>query len=125
MERSPTTSRSLDFYYYINEDTFEKQYKEVLSGYRQWKDKDHAAEWLVFPENIGPRLCIDETSISDGELYTIVSDARGGKGSLVAIINGIKSDYIIDILKCRIPFSKRLKVREVTLDMSNSMGKIA
>lgn len=127
MERSPTTSRSLDFYYHINGNTFEKQYKEVLSGYRQWKDRNHAAEWLVFPENIGPRLCIDETSISDGELYTIVSnpDAHGKKGSLVAIINGVKSDYIIDVLRRRIPFSKRLKVREITLDMSNSMGKIA
>ena len=127
MERSPTTSRSLDFYYHINGDTFEKQYKEVLSGYREWKDREHAAEWLVFPENIGPRLCIDETSISDGELYTIVSnpDARGKKGSLVAIINGVKSEYIINILRRKIPFSKRLKVSEITLDMSNSMGKIA
>lgn len=127
MERSPTTSRSLDFYYHINGDTFEKQYKEVLSGYREWKDRGHAAEWLVFPENTGPRLCIDETSISDGELYTIVSnpDARGKKGSLVAIINGVKSEYIINILRRKIPFSKRLKVNEITLDMSNSMGKIA
>lgn len=107
MERSPTTSRSLDFYYHINGDTFEKQYKEVLSGYREWKDREHAAEWLVFPENTGPRLCIDETSISDGELYTIVSnpDARGKKGSLVAIINGVKSEYIINILRRKIPFS--------------------
>lgn len=127
MERSPTTSRSLDFYYHINGDTFEKQYKEVLSGYREWKDREHAAEWLVFPENTGPRLCIDETSISDGELYTIVSnpDARGKKGSLVAIINGVKSEHIINILRRKIPFSKRLKVNEITLDMSNSMGKIA
>lgn len=79
MERSPTTSRSLDFYYHINGDTFEKQYKEVLSGYREWKDREHAAEWLVFPENTGPRLCIDETSISDGELYTIVSNPMPGE----------------------------------------------
>ena len=45
---------SLELYYHINRDTFEKQYKEVLSGYRRWTDKDHTAEWLVFPENIGP-----------------------------------------------------------------------
>ena len=44
----------LEPYYHINRDTFEKQYKEVLSGYRQWTDKDHTAEWLVVPENIGP-----------------------------------------------------------------------
>lgn len=49
-----TTFRSLDLYFHINGDTFEEQYKEVLSDYRQWTDKDHTAEWLVFPENIGP-----------------------------------------------------------------------
>jgi hypothetical protein len=31
--------------------------------------KTHAKEWLIFPENIGKRLSIDETS-SNGELYT-------------------------------------------------------
>lgn len=76
----PTTSRSLDDYYHINGSTFEKQYNEVLSGYRQWSEFSHADEWLVFPKNIGKRLCIDETAISDGELYAIVSnpEARGG-----------------------------------------------
>lgn len=38
METIPTTSRSLDHYYHINGDTFEKQYKEVLSGYREWSE---------------------------------------------------------------------------------------
>ena len=53
METIPTTSRSLDHYYHINGDTFEKQYKEVLSGYREWSELSHAEDWLVFPENIG------------------------------------------------------------------------
>ena len=53
METIPTTSRSLDRYYHINGDTFEKQYKEVLSGYREWSELSHAEDWLVFPENIG------------------------------------------------------------------------
>ena len=52
METIPTTSRSLDRYYHINGDTFEKQYKEVLSGYREWSELSHAEDWLVFPENI-------------------------------------------------------------------------
>ena len=36
METKPTTSRSLENYYHINGDTFEKQYKEQLSGFRTW-----------------------------------------------------------------------------------------
>ena len=51
METIPTTSRSLDRYYHITGDTFEKQYKEVLSGYREWSELSHAEDWLVFPEN--------------------------------------------------------------------------
>ena len=74
METIPTTSRSLDRYYHINGDTFEKQYKEVLSGYREWSELSHAEDWLVFPENIGESICIDETAPSNGELYTIVSN---------------------------------------------------
>lgn len=93
METRPTTSRSLETYYHIDGSTFEKQYKEVLSGYRQWSDLSHADKWLLFPKNIGKGLCIDETAISDGELYTIVSnpEARGGKGSLVALVKGVKA----------------------------------
>ena len=64
METIPTTSRSLDRYYHINGDTFEKQYKEVLSGYREWSELSHAEDWLVFPENIGESICIDETAPS-------------------------------------------------------------
>ena len=125
METKPTTSRSLDNYYHINGDTFEKQYKEVLSGYRQWNEYSHADEWLIFPENVAKRLCIDETSISDGELYTIVSnpEARGRKGSLVALVKGVSSNDVIDTLKL-IPEDKRSVVEEVTMDMSNSMNLI-
>ncbi len=125
METRPTTSRSLDAYYHINGDTFEKQYKEVLSGYRRWNEYSHADEWLIFPENVGKRLCIDETSISDGELYTIVSnpEARGREGSLVALVKGVSSNDVIDTLKL-IPEDKRSVVEEVTMDLSNSMNLI-
>lgn len=79
----------------------------------------------MFAKNIGPRLCIDETSMSNGELYTIISnpDARGKKGTLVAIIEGVKSDDIIAIIH-KIPERHRRLVKEVTLDMSNSMNRI-
>ena len=52
METIPTTSRSLDRYYHINGDTFEKRYKEILCGYREWSESSHAEEWLVFPGNM-------------------------------------------------------------------------
>ena len=54
------TCRTLEAFYHINAHTFEKQYKETLSGFRDWDQLDHADSWLLFPENIGPHLAIDE-----------------------------------------------------------------
>ena len=74
METSPVTCRTLEEFYHIDGHTFEKQYKEVLSGYRNWEQLSHAGEWMLFPENMGPYLAIDETSLSNGELYTFVTN---------------------------------------------------
>lgn len=125
MERYPITARSLEPYFHIDGDQFERQYKDSLSDYRIWPEQDHADEWLVFPQNIGPSICIDETSLSNGDLYTLVTnrDSRGGKGTIIALASGVRSEDIISVLK-RIPSEKRDEVKEVTMDMSNSMNKI-
>ena len=125
METSPVTCRTLEEFYHIDGHTFEKQYKEVLSGFREWDQLDHADEWLLFPDNVGPRLAIDETSLSNGELYTFVTnrDARTRERSLVAVVAGTRSEDVISVL-LRIDGEKRLAVREVTLDLSDSMRKI-
>jgi len=41
---------------------------------------------LLFPENIGELLSLDETEMSNGELYTILTNksAKGKQGSIVA-----------------------------------------
>ena len=106
------TCRTLEDFYYIDAHTFEKQYKETLSGYHTWSELSHADEWLVFPENIGPNLAIDETSLSNGELYTIVTnrDRHGGEGCLVAVVSGTKSENIIKALET-IPEQEREKGR--------------
>lgn len=126
METVPTTSRLLDRYYHINGDTFEKQYKEVLSGYREWPELSHAEDWLVFSENMGESICTDETAPSNGELYTIVSNrsSHGGKGTVIAIVKGVSADVVTDAL-VRIDEGKRRMVKGITMDMSNSMRLIA
>ena len=74
-------------------DLLVQQYKKHLSDYSSWEPLSHADQWLIFPGNLGPRLSIDESSLSRGELYTIVTnkDGHGGKGTLVAIIEGVKA----------------------------------
>ena len=119
------TCPTLEEYYHIDGHTFEKQYKEVLSDFRAWDQLSHADEWLLFPDNIGPRLAIDESSLSNGELYTFVTnrDARTRECSLVAVVAETKSEDVITVLK-RIDESQRYAVKEVTLDLSDSMRKI-
>ena len=125
METSPLTCRTLEDFYRIDGHSFEKQYKECLSGFREWDQLEHADQWLLFADNIGPRLAIDESSLSNGELYTFVTnrDAHTRECSLVAVVAGTKSEDVIAVLQ-QIEEEKRHQVREVTLDLSDSMRKI-
>lgn len=119
------TCRTFEEFYHIDGHTFEKQYKETLSGFRDWEQLEHADKWILFPENIGPHLAIDESSLSNGELYTFVTnrDRNGREGSLVAVVAGTKSEDVIQVLE-QIEQSKREEVEEVTLDLSDSMRRI-
>lgn len=91
-----------------------------------WGEREHADEWLVFPENVGPRMSIDETEATNGEVYTVLTnkDAKGRRGVLAAIIKGTKSEVVEAALE-RIPEDARAKVEEITLDLSPSMRHIA
>ena len=125
MDNYPISSNSLEKFYHIDGEQFAQQYKEYLSDYYSWAQRPHADDWITFPGNIGSRLSIDETSLSNGELYTILTNkaAKGKKGALVAMIKGTKAEDVIEILKF-IPLRLRRKVKEITLDMAGSMGQI-
>ncbi len=99
-----------------------RHYKYQSSGYTQWDQKSHADDYLIFPKNIGSKLSIDEVALAKGELYTFVTNkaGHGKQGSLVAVINGTKSEKIYQVLS-KLPESERCKVQEITLDMANNM----
>ena len=98
------------------------QYKEHFSNYRQWDQLSHAEQYLLFPENLGSRLSIDETSLSNGELYTFLTnkEGHGGPGTLVAVVRGTKAEDVIRVLEL-LDRTRRRQVKEVTLDLSPSM----
>jgi len=125
LDTFPIPAQSLEQHYHIDGSQLERHYREHLSDFKSWEAADHAQEWLVFPDNTGSRLSIDETSLSNGELYTIVTNkaAKGKKGVLVAIVEGTASEKIIAALE-KIPEEKRYQVEEITLDMAESMHKI-
>ncbi|WP_161636251.1 transposase, partial [Saccharicrinis fermentans] len=83
-------------------------------------------DYLVYPKNIGYSLLIDETALSNGELYTILTNKakRGKKGSIVGIFKGTHAADIIKLIKENFTDEQRRIVKEVTLDMANSMSQI-
>ena len=75
-------------FYGVNPRNLQRQYKDYLSDFKQWNQRQHAKKWLLFPKNIGKYISIDETAFSNGDLYTIVTnkDAKGKKGALIVMI---------------------------------------
>lgn len=106
----------------VNGQTLRKQYKEKLSDYRQWDQLEHAQDYILFPENIGKDMSLDETCLSNGDVYTILTNksSHGRKGALAAMIKGVATETVSGILK-KIPIKKRLEVKTVTTDLSSAM----
>jgi transposase len=111
--------------YQMNGSQLQQQYKHHISDYKDWDQRDHATEWMIFEKNMGTHLSIDETALSSDELYTVVTNksAKGQKGSIVAIIKGTQADKVIEVLQ-RISKRLRQRVLEVTLDMAAGMHLI-
>ena len=105
---------------------FQRQYKNSISNFKNWEQKSHAEEWMLYPQNLSEKLSLDEVALSDGELYTVLTskNAKGKKGSIVGIIKGTKSETVIENL-FKISRKLRMKVKEITLDMAGSMKLIA
>ncbi|WP_262713511.1 ISAon1 family transposase [Mucilaginibacter ginsenosidivorax] len=124
MDNSPISCHLLGHLYSLDGKQLQQQYKDHLSNFHSWGQKDHADEWMLFADNIGPSLSIDETALSNGELYTIVTnkEAKGGKKAIVAMLRGTQAEQIMTVLE-RIPVRKRNRVKEVTMDMAANMIK--
>lgn len=123
MDNHPISSFNLGQYFQVDGKQLQQQYKDHISDYHNWNQKDHASQWMLFEQNISPHLSIDETALSNGELYTIVTnkEAKGRKGSIVAMVRGTQAESIIEVLQ-RIPEYLRKRVREVTIDMAASLN---
>lgn len=126
LDNNPINTKSLELYYGLNGKGLQRQYKKVLSDYQNWSQKSHSEQYVLYPQNTGEYLAIDETALSNGELYTVLTNksSKGKKGSIIAMIKGTKSEEVINILQ-KIPKKLRDRVKEITLDMAASMNQIA
>lgn len=93
LDTFPIPARSMERYFKINGRTLEKNYKNHLSGFHDWNQKDHASEWMLLEKNIGENLSLDETMLCR-DLITFLSnmDGHGKKGSIIAAVCGTKSE---------------------------------
>ncbi|WEK35558.1 MAG: hypothetical protein P0Y53_23995 [Candidatus Pseudobacter hemicellulosilyticus] len=69
MDNHPISCHQLGRMYQMNGKLLQQQYKHHISGYKDWDQKEHASEWMLFEENMGTHLSIDETALSNDELH--------------------------------------------------------
>ena len=125
LDNTPISCKTIGELFQLDGKRLEEQYAAHLSGYTEWDQLEHANNWILYPENVGEYLSIDETNLSNGELYTVLTNkaAKGKKGALIALVKGTNSDNVIEILY-KIPENIRKKVKEVTLDLAPTMERI-
>lgn len=113
--------------YCVNGKYYADLYRNKLSGYSDWVDENLCYGFYFNADNIGPYMSLDETCLSNGEVWTFLTnkEGHGGKGTLAAALPGTKSDEIISILINAMSKSVRRRVKEVTCDLSPSMMLIA
>ena len=70
-------------------------------------------------------IYLDERDNRPDDLFTFLSNKEGycKKGSIVAAVRGTKAQDVVEVL-LKIPEEQRLKVKEVTMDLSESMADI-
>ena len=56
--------QTIGSFYGINGKKLQRYYRKKLSEFKDWKYRKTASEGLIFPENIGPNLSLDETCLS-------------------------------------------------------------
>ena len=125
MANETITAHQIGYTYMINSSTFAKRYKDTLSDFETWEQKEHASEWILLPQNVGKEHGIDETSLQ-GELYTIVhnKEAHGRKGAIIAVVKGTNPADVLKALM-QLPEDKRKMVESITMDLSDCMRAIA
>jgi len=94
-----------------------------LIDFLDWEQLSHANDCILFEENLGSHFGLDETALSQGELYMVLTnkEKKVRKGALVAMIKGTRNETVRQILE-KMPFRKRNKVLEMTFDIAESFN---
>ena len=68
--------------YCVNGKYFADLYRNKISGYADWCEEELSGGFYFNAANIGPYMSLDETCLSNGEVWTFLTnkDGRGGRG---------------------------------------------
>lgn len=124
IETRPDAISTIAFYNNVSAQKLRRWYKEKLSGMDNWNQREHCTSWLLYPKNFTAWMTIDELSLSDGEMVTVLTNRTTSsvKGRLAAVIAGTSSAEITAVLD-KLPPSARRKVKEITMDLAGNMAK--
>ena len=70
-------------------------YKQHLSDFEDWDQKDHAAEWVLCAQNWGTYFSVDESIVHD-EVLTVRS-SKEGRGKRCTRIAAVKGATIAEV----------------------------
>ncbi|HTM67487.1 MAG TPA: hypothetical protein VL093_14265 [Flavipsychrobacter sp.] len=73
MANLPIATQTLAAIYGLNGNRLQRQYRNHFSDYQKFKEEHQNKDYLLFAHNLTETLSIDETALSNGELYTIVT----------------------------------------------------
>ena len=124
IDTEPLAIGTIARFHHLGTQTLEKQYKEHLSDFREWEQKV-VPDALVYSNNFWSYMSIDEVAVSQGEIYTIITnkERNGKKWTLAAIVKGTRNEIVTHALEW-VLFATRLWVKEITADLANSMDWI-
>ena len=125
MDTYPVTAQCVGRFFLTDGKTLQRAYKDHLSDFDSWKQREHAGAYVLLKENAGEHLSLDESMLHH-DLYTFLTNKEGhGKhGTLVGAVKGTTvKEVSAQLLK--LPKEQRLAVKEVTMDFSDSMFGIA
>ncbi|WP_235832025.1 hypothetical protein [Ancylomarina longa] len=71
----------MEHYYPIDGKQPQQQYRDHLSNFQTWTQREHAEQWILYSDNIGASLSLDETALSNGDLYTLLTN-KAAKGRI-------------------------------------------
>lgn len=130
IDTKPRSIQSIAEEYKLKPDRLLHAYKVHLSDFPEFQKqkKDNLQnESFVFPENFGEFMALDETSLINGGMYTILTNRqrKGQKGTIAAIIKGTRAELVVDAIYQSVKSSERMKIKEITIDMANTVDWIA